>query len=49
MENSIHITYNTNTENFKLTEQQKCFHYTNLQPLWATENLIKNDKVIIVP
>lgn len=31
----------------KSIEQQKCFHYTNLQPLWQQENMIKKDKVII--
>jgi hypothetical protein len=29
-----------------LEQQKKCFHYTNLQPLWAEENLEKGSKVI---
>lgn len=30
----------------KEEEQRKCFHYTNLQPLWAEDNLSKQDKVL---
>jgi hypothetical protein len=26
------------------TEQRKCFHFSNLQPLWATDNLRKQDR-----
>lgn len=45
---TFHIDHIIPCASFDLTdpEQQKtCFHYTNLQPLWATENMQKSDKL----
>lgn len=49
-----HIDHIRPCESFDLSkceQQEKCFHYTNLQPLWWIENLKKNDKWngIIIP
>jgi hypothetical protein len=30
----------------KEEQQKKCFHYSNLQPLWAYENLSKGNKIL---
>jgi len=27
------------------SEQRRCFHYTNLQPLWATDNESKGANI----
>ena len=42
MEHKIHCVAFDITD----TEQQKiCFHYTNLQPLWARDNLSKGERL----
>jgi len=41
-----HIDHRKPCRSFDLTkieEQRKCFHYTNLQPLWGSENIRKSD------
>jgi hypothetical protein len=29
-----------------IEQQKQCFHYTNLQPLWAQENMRKSNKIL---
>ena len=44
-----HIDHIIPCASFDLTDpkqQAKCFHYTNLQPLWAHENLSKGAKIL---
>ena len=43
-----HIDHIIPCASFDLTDpeqQRRCFHYTNLQPLWWHENLAKGDKL----
>jgi hypothetical protein len=51
LEGEIHIDHIMPCVSFDLTkekEQYKCFHHTNLQPLWAKDNLIKGSKITIL-
>tara|TARA_R100000963_G_C4621481_1_gene88860 strand:- start:35 stop:931 length:897 start_codon:yes stop_codon:yes gene_type:complete len=44
-----HIDHIKPCSSFDLTcpiQQKLCFHYTNLQPLWAIDNLVKQDKIL---
>ena len=44
-----HVDHILPLASFDLTkseEQEKAFHYTNLQPLWAKENLSKHNKIL---
>lgn len=48
LKGEIHIDHVIPCASFDLTkkeEQEKCFHYTNLQPLWAVDNLEKGARV----
>ncbi len=47
--NGWHIDHIIPCSSFDLTDpeqQRKCFHYSNLQPLWAEDNLRKSDKIL---
>ena len=46
--NGWHIDHVVPCAAFDLTDQEQqrvCFHFTNLQPLWAIDNLRKKDKI----
>jgi hypothetical protein len=43
-----HVDHIMPCASFDLTKAEQraiCFHYTNLQPLWATDNIRKGDSV----
>lgn len=39
-----HIRPRSSFDLRKKSDRKKCFHYTNLQPLWARDNLVKGSK-----
>lgn len=44
-----HVDHIIPCASFDLTneeQQKKCFHHTNLQPLWAEDNMKKSDKIL---
>jgi len=46
---NIHVDHIQPCASFDLedpSEQRKCFHYSNLQPLFASDNLRKSDKIV---
>lgn len=48
LDGKIHLDHIVPCSSFDLSkpdEQKKCFHYTNLQPLWAKDNLSKSNKL----
>jgi hypothetical protein len=48
--NGWHIDHIIPCYAFDLTsesEQKRCFHYTNLQPLWWSDNLSKSKKILL--
>jgi hypothetical protein len=48
--NGWHIDHIKPCASFDLTKPQQqrlCFHYSNLQPLWAIDNIKKSDKITI--
>ena len=45
-----HIDHKVPCAAFDLTDvaqQRRCFHYSNLQPLWAEDNLAKSDSILV--
>lgn len=48
-QNGWHVDHIQPCSSFDLTDpgqQRLCFHYTNLQPLWASENIKKGSKIV---